>query len=186
MIYLAVIFVICGSFSLPVRIEKWLVAVKTGFLALSLANVWASAAYSFLKTCFPTGPFCSQFCSVCTLAQAFFSLCLCSGSLCFIEADHLALEELHEARLSCLPPAEERQWQAQPATWVFPASNIPLFFTSQQYIFIIIKIIWNNNASLIFLFYINNYLLNIFIVYIYITTLIMYYNCIYLIKTKRL
>ena len=50
-------------------------------------------------------------------------LCLCfflppipplSGALCILAADHLSLEELHEARLSGLPAAEERRRQEEP------------------------------------------------------------------------
>lgn len=36
-----------------------------------------------------------------------FPLSFCSGSLCFIQTDHLSLEKLHTTRLSCLSAAEE-------------------------------------------------------------------------------
>jgi len=50
-----------------------------------------------------------------SLSFVFVVLKSSSSSLCIIEADHLPLEELHAARLSRLPAAEERWRQEEPA-----------------------------------------------------------------------
>lgn len=57
----------------------------------------------------------------------FLLLFILSCSLCIIKADHLALEELHTAWLSCLPATKECWGQEEPAVWVSVSDQTMLY-----------------------------------------------------------
>lgn len=79
-------------------------------------SVWGNAARirHATKSCTAL----SQIKLMFVLSHVCLHLFILSCSLCIIKANHLALEELHTARLSCLSTTEERRGQEEPAVWV--------------------------------------------------------------------